>query len=44
VVWPTRQETLYLAMVVIVVSVAVGLALGGIDLFFSWIAERTILR
>lgn len=44
VIWPTRQETTYLAMVVIVVALVVGLALGGLDLALSWIAERTILR
>jgi preprotein translocase subunit SecE len=31
-------------MVVVVVSVAVGLALGGIDLFFNWLIENTLLR
>jgi len=44
VVWPTRQETLYLTVVVIIVSVTVGLFLGGVDLGLSWIMEKTILR
>lgn len=44
VVWPTRQETAYLTMVVVVVSLVVGLFLGGIDLGFAWIMEHTILR
>jgi len=35
---------MYLAMVVIVVSIGVGLAMGGLDLVFSWIVDRTILR
>jgi len=34
VVWPTRQETIRLTMVVIVVSLLVGLFLGGLDFLF----------
>ena len=44
VTWPTRQETLYLTMVVIIVSVAVGLVLGGIDIFFNWLIDQLLLR
>ena len=44
VTWPTRQETANLTMVVVVVSVVVGLALGGIDLLFNWLIENTLLR
>jgi preprotein translocase subunit SecE len=44
VTWPTRQDTVNLTMVVIVVSVAVGLALGGIDILFNWLIENTLLR
>jgi preprotein translocase subunit SecE len=44
VTWPTRQDTVNLTMVVIVVSVTVGLALGGIDLLFNWLIENTLLR
>ena len=44
VTWPTRQDTVNLTMVVVVVSVAVGLALGGIDLLFNWFIENTLLR
>jgi preprotein translocase subunit SecE len=44
VTWPTRQDTTNLTMVVVVVSVAVGLALGGIDLLFNWVIENTLLR
>jgi preprotein translocase subunit SecE len=44
VTWPTRQDTVNLTMVVVVVSLAVGFALGGIDLLFSWIIENTLLR
>jgi preprotein translocase subunit SecE len=44
VTWPTRQETAYLTMVVIIVSVAVGLMLGAIDIFFNWLIDRLLLR
>jgi len=44
VTWPTRQDTVNLTIVVVVVSLAVGFALGGIDLLFSWIIENTLLR
>ena len=35
VVWPTRQEVIRLTMVVIVVSLAVGVFLGGLDFIFT---------
>ena len=42
--WPTRQETSYLTMVVIIVSLVVGAMLGVIDIFFSWLIDRLLLR
>ncbi len=44
VTWPTRQETANLTGVVIIVSLALGVLLGGADLLFGWIVEQTILR
>jgi preprotein translocase subunit SecE len=44
VTWPTRDETTYLTMVVIVVSVAIGIVLGGVDVFFNWLVDRLLLR
>jgi len=44
VTWPTRDETLYLTMVVILVSVAVGVLLGSIDVFFNWLIDRVLLQ
>lgn len=41
--WPTRQETINLTLVVIVVSLALGLFLGGLDSLFNWIIEQTLL-
>jgi len=44
VTWPTRQDTFNLTVVVVVVSVAVGLTLGGIDLLFNWLIDKTLLH
>lgn len=44
VTWPTRDETIYLTTVVIIVSVAAGTALGLIDIFFNWLIDRILLR
>ena len=44
VTWPTRDETVYLTTVVIVVAVIVGTLLGSIDLFFNWLIDRILLR
>ena len=42
--WPTRDETIYLSMVVIIVSLVVGTFLGATDLFFNWLIDRLLLR
>ncbi|MBI4320728.1 MAG: preprotein translocase subunit SecE [Chloroflexi bacterium] len=39
VVWPSRQEATNLTMIVTGVSIAVGLFLGGVDLFFKKLFE-----
>ncbi len=44
VTWPSRQDTAYLAMVVILVSLVVGAVLGGIDYDFAWLIDRVIIR
>jgi len=44
VTWPTREETVRLGIAVIVISVVIGLALGGIDVFFNWLVDKTLLR
>jgi preprotein translocase subunit SecE len=44
VTWPTRNDTVYLAYVVIVVAIFVGILLGTIDLFFNAVVERVLLR
>jgi len=42
--WPTRDETIYLTTVVIIVALVVGMLLGGIDIFFNWLVDRILLR
>ncbi|MCJ7511102.1 MAG: preprotein translocase subunit SecE, partial [Dehalococcoidia bacterium] len=44
VVWPTRQDTIHLTVVVLIVSVVIGAALGGLDVGFAWLAEHILLR
>ena len=44
VVWPSRQEAIHLTMVVVIVSVILGAALGGIDIGFGWLIDHTLLR
>ena len=44
VVWPTRQDTIHLTIVVVIVAVIMGAVLGGIDFGFGKIIERTLLR
>jgi preprotein translocase subunit SecE len=40
--WPSRQEAWNLTVVVIVISLMVGVLLGGIDLFFSWLVKQIL--
>jgi preprotein translocase subunit SecE len=42
--WPTREEAWHLTLVVVLVSVVVGVTLGGLDSAFGWFMEHTILR
>ena len=44
VTWPTREETMRLGTAVIIVAVAIGLMLGGIDAAFNWLVDNTLLR
>lgn len=43
VTWPTRQETIRYTAMVIILSVAVALFLGGLDYLFQFILGRFIL-
>ena len=44
VTWPSRREVMNLTVVVLVVSLLLGMVLGGADLAFNWLVEETILR
>ena len=44
VTWPSREETWYLTVVVLIVAGAAGVFLGGVDMFFNWVIENTLLR
>jgi preprotein translocase SecE subunit len=44
VVWPTRQDTMYLAVVVVIVTIILGAVLGAIDIAFGWLVDRTLLN
>jgi len=44
VTWPTREETTRLTIAVVVVSVTIGMTLGGVDIGFNWIVDHTLLR
>ncbi|MGQ9572960.1 MAG: preprotein translocase subunit SecE [Dehalococcoidia bacterium] len=43
VVWPSRQDTIHLTVVVLIVSTIIGGALGGFDLAFAWLVEHLLL-
>ena len=42
VTWPSRGEIANLTGAVIVISVILGLLLGGFDLLFSWVVEQVL--
>lgn len=42
--WPTRQEATRLTTVVIVLSVALALFLGGFDYLFSFVIKSFVLK
>ena len=43
VVWPTREDVVYLTIVVVVVTLILGAVLGAIDIGFGWFIEKTLL-
>lgn len=44
VVWPTREETVRLTIVVILVSIAVGLLISGLDVTFTKVVELVVKK
>jgi preprotein translocase subunit SecE len=43
VVWPSREDTLHMAVVVCIVTIIFGAILGGIDIGFAWLVDRVLL-
>ena len=43
VTWPTRKEAMYLTGLVLLVSVVMGLVLGGLDYIFAWFVNTVLL-
>jgi len=43
VVWPTREDVMYLTVVVVIVTLILGAVLGAIDIGFGWLIEKTLL-
>jgi preprotein translocase subunit SecE len=41
--WPSRDETIYLTFVVIIVLIAMGLALGAVDAGSYWLLRDVLL-
>ena len=41
--WPSRQQTIRYTYVIIGVSLAIAIFLGGLDYVFSWILNKFIL-
>lgn len=44
VTWPTRQETIRLTFVVIIISVVIGLFVGGLDFLFTNVMNALFRR
>ena len=40
--WPTREETVRFTLIVVVISIAVAVFLGGLDVVFSRLLERML--
>ena len=44
VVWPTRQDAIYLTMLVLVVAISVGALLGILDYVYSYLINNFIVK
>ena len=44
VVWPTREDTIHLTVVVVIVTVLIGALLGAIDIGFGQLIDETLLK
>lgn len=44
VTWPTRPEVIKLTIIVFIISIAVGLYIGGLDIIFTKLSELLIKK
>lgn len=44
VTWPTRDDVVYLTIVVVIIVIIFGAVLGLIDIGFGWLIDNTILQ
>lgn len=44
VVWPSRKQTILHTIMVVVFSVLIAVFLGSLDMLFSFILEKTLIR
>lgn len=44
VVWPTRDDVIYLTIVVVIITILFGAVLGAIDFGFGYLIDKTILQ
>lgn len=44
VVWPSRKQTIVHTIMVIIFSVIIALFLGSLDILFSFILEKTLIK
>jgi preprotein translocase subunit SecE len=44
VVWPERDDVVHLTVVVVIVTIIIGAVLGGIDIGFGWLVDKTLLN
>jgi len=44
VTWPSREDTIHLTVVVVIVTLILGAILGAIDIGFGWLIDNTLLR
>jgi preprotein translocase subunit SecE len=43
VIWPKREDVVNLTIVIVIVTILIGAALGLIDIGFSWLIDKTLL-
>jgi preprotein translocase SecE subunit len=44
VVWPERDDVVYLTVVIVIITIIIGAFLGAIDIGFGWLIDKTLLN